>query len=376
MSKILSTILEKAPPRLSNNAEQLSSFITSNIDVEEMRGKRGADFGSTQFYQIRVKPREKLTDLNSILLDIERLLKTEQAKKLGISEVQINQRSRNSGKYSSVSFHQQDGIDYDIVVAHGANRGEAFEKNLLLKMDNLVAGIDSTEEALAAFAALEKIDPVFKLENIAGVSARHGSVQRSGDLSPEETGKIIADIVVELKNGDKKYISVKNKEGSTVAQFGISKAFSDDLKVNTGSQEWKNWIEPFGLDAAKIEEGLLAAQEGTDLDWSDIDKTEVHLNKNSAVHKIMQKLWGANYYYLRESNHGFKALKIDTDFVSNTLLSNLKVTEVRYPSRARKQITIYLESDSMKFKIEIRNPRGKGSARPTQIQLVIMKSYM
>lgn len=376
MSKILSTILEKVSPRFSNNAEQLSSFITSNIEVEEMRGKRGADFASTNFYQIRVKPREKQTDLNSILLDIEQLLKTEQAKNLGISEVQINQRSRNSGKYSSVSFHQKDGIDYDVVIAHGANRGEEFEKNLLLKMDNLVAGVDSTEEARAAFAALEKIDPEFKLENIAGVSARHGSVQRSGDLSPEETGKIIADIVVELKNGDKKYISVKNKEGSTVAQFGISKAFSDDLKVNTASQEWKNWIEPFGLSAAKIEEGLQAAQAGTDLDWSDIDKTEVHLDKNSAVHKIMQKLWGANYYYLRESNHGFKALKIDTDFVKNTLLSNLRVTEVRYPSRARKQITIYLQSDSMKFKIEIRNPRGKGSARPTQIQLVIMKSSM
>jgi hypothetical protein len=87
----------------------------------------------------------------------------------------------------------------------------------------------------------------------------------------------------------------------------------------------------------------------------------------------MEKMWGSDYYYLRQTSGGFKALKIDKEYIDSEILSGLKVTEIRYPSKARKQINVYLESDSMNFKLEARNPRGKGDVRPTQIQLTIMK---
>lgn len=370
--KIIDLILERAAPQVTSGAEILSQFITGGVDVDEMRASRGGRFSETQFYQIRVKPRDKATELETILTNLEKFLTSAKAKKMGISEVQVNQNSRNSSKYSSVSF-SFGGNDYDIVVAKGGNKGENFEKKLLLDMNNLAAGIDSSDEATAAFAALQKVDPVFKLSNIASVSPRTGTTQRSGSMSPEETGKIIADIIVKLKKGGERYISVKNKDGSTLAQFGLSKAFKDDLSVDTKSEEWKSWIEPFGLDPKKIEEGLKSARDGTELPFPDIEKMDDKVKKTSQVYKIMQKMWGANYYYLRETKGGFKAFKVDSDFVDNELLKNLKVTEVRYPGPSRKQITMYLESDSMKYKVEFRNPRGRGSVKPTQIQLIIMK---
>jgi hypothetical protein len=367
-----SLLQERAPMQISAAADILSAFITSSLPVEEMRKKRGADFGTTKFYQIRVKPIDRSVELSFVLDQIMQLLKSSKAKQFGITEIQQNDRSRNSSKYSSVSFNSG-GFDFDIVVAFGANKGETFEKDLLLKMDNLVAGVDDSEEAKLAFKALEGVDPIFKMSNILGVSARSGTTQRSGDLSPEEAGKIIADVVIDLKKGGKKYISVKNKRGTTVAQFGISKAFSDSLKINQDSAEWKTWLKPFNLDLAKIEEGLVAARDGKDVKWSDVDTQTIPIKKTSPIYKIMEKMWGSDYYYLRQTSGGFKALKIDKEYIDSEILSGLKVTEIRYPSKARKQINVYLESDSMNFKLEARNPRGKGDVRPTQIQLTIMK---
>lgn len=366
-----SLLQERAPMQISGRADVLAAFITSSMPVEEMRKKRGADFATTKFYQIRVKPIDRSVELSFVLDQIMQLLKSAKGKQFDVTEVQQNQKSRNSSKYSSVSFNSG-GFDFDIVVAFGANKGESFEKDLLLKMDNLVAGIDDSEEAKLAFQALERVDPIFKMSNILGVSARSGSTQRSGDMTPEEAGRIIADVVVDLKKGGKKYISVKNKRGTTVAQFGISKAFSDDLKVNQDSAEWKTWLKPFGLSVSRIEEGLVAARDGKKVTWPDVEVTTIPIKTSSPIYKIMEKMWGSNYYYLRQTTDGFKALKIDKEYVDSQLLSGLKITEIRYPCKERKQINIYLESDSMRFKLEARNPRGKGDVRPTQIQLTIM----
>lgn len=370
---LIKIITEKAPSQITAMAEIIVSHLTSGLPISEMRAKRGADFSSTKFYQIRVKPSKPgEKNIDEVLKEVFGYLKSPKSKKLGINEIQINEKSRNSSKYSSVSFKIGD-VDYDIVVAMGGNKGESFEKDMLIKMDNLVAGIDTSAEAREAFLALEKIDSSFKISNIAAVSARSGSTQRSGDMSPEETGKIIADITVKLKNNQERYISLKNKSGSTIAQFGISKAFTDDLKVNTKSDEWKNWISPFNLDVSKIESGLQAAATGEDLEWEDIVSVDISVLPTSKIFKLLEKLWGSEYYYLREKTTGFFAMKVDSDTLKNKILHKLKVTEIRYPSKDRKQINIYLESDSTKLKVEMRNPRGKGSVKPTQIQLTLMK---
>lgn len=374
MSLFLSIVSERAPTEAIAGADIISALLTSKVEVEEMRGKRGADFSSTNFYQIRVKPKHADAELTGLLNKIQSVVKAE-SKKYGFSEIHINQISRNSSKYSSVSF-KWSGVDYDIVVAAGKNKGESFEKELLLKLDNLISGHSSSEEAESALAALQQVDPSIKLSNILSITPRSGSTQRSGDMSPEETGKIIADIIIKLKKGGERYISIKNMAGATVAQFGVAKAFTDDLHVVTASEEWKNWLEPFGLDSKKLEEGMQACAAGEELAWADIVTMNNPVKPGSKLFQIFEKLWGLNYIYLREKPGGFFAMNVNKDSIDNVILKNLRITEIRYPCKARKQVTITAESDAMKFRIEIRNPRGKGAIKPTQIQLSIAKSFI
>ena len=370
MRTLLQIVNERAPTPVIKAADIVASYLVSTLPIEEMRSNRGKDYDATTFYQIRVKPKEKGTALPEILASMEAFLKSSASKKFGISDVEVNSKSRNSSKYSSVSFDYQ-GATYDAVVALGGNKGEDFEKDLILKMDLLIAGEESaeTEQAAAAFAALEAIDKSFRRSNIKSVSKRSGSTQRSGDMSADDIGKIIADIIIELKNGDKKYISLKNSDGGTVANFGVAKAFTEDLKVNTASDEWKNWIAPLGLDPKKIEQGLQASQDQTELPFDDIEKVDKKMTKTSAVYKLLQKMWGANYYYLREKKDGFQAMKIDSDYVENELIKDLRITEIRYPSMDRKQVTVSLVSASKKYKVEIRNSKGK--IRPTELKFGI-----
>jgi hypothetical protein len=365
-------LLERAPTEAVKFADIAATALVADLGVEEMRKKRGADYDTTKYYQVRVKPKDKAQPLEDVLKHIEAYLKKNQ-KKLGIKRVQINPRSFNSGKYSSVSF-EYSGIDFDVVVAAGANKGENFEKELLLKMDNLVAGVEGSTEAEKAFAALLKVDKTFKIANIETVVPRSGGTGRSGDMSPEEIGKTIADIIVKMKKGPDRYISVKNRKGSTLAQFGVSKAFNDDLSINTAAAEWKHWLQPFGLDPKKVQDGLIAASTGIQQPWSDVETPNQVLKPGSPAYKVIEKMWGSNYYYLRETADGFKAFHITPEFVRDVLMKGLKITEVRYPSPARKQINIYLENEAARYKLEVRNPRGKGEVRPTQIQLTLQRS--
>lgn len=365
-------LLERAPVEAVKFADLVATAIMGDLDVEEMRKKRGADFDTTKYYQLRVKPKVKDTPLETVLGNIESYLK-KNASNLKIKRIQINPRSFNSGKYSSVSF-EFGGMDFDIVVAAGANKGETFEKDLLIKMDNFVADVDSSDEAKKAFDAIAKADPKFKLDKVETIVPRSGKTGRSGDMTPEQIGKTIADIIIKMKDGSERYVSVKNRKGATLAQFGVSKAFNDNLSINAGSEEWKNWLGPFGIDPKKVEAGLKAAQDGTDLPFDDVEQPNKLLKPGSQAYKIIEKMWGSNYYYLRETAYGFKAYNITPEFVRDTLLKGLKITEIRYPSSARKQINIYLENDAARYKLEVRNPRGKGSVRPTQIQLTLQRS--
>jgi hypothetical protein len=363
-------LAERAPTEFSVGAAILVEFILANASVVELRNKRGACYDDTKFYQIRVKSSDKSVEKETVLKVIEKLLKSVKAVKMGINDVQINPRSRNSGKYSSISF-DFNNKDYDIVIAQGANKGEDFEGDMLLKMDNLVAGIEGSEQAQAAFAALAEIDDCFAFDNIAGVSKRSGSTQRAKGVSIEEMGKIIADIIIELKNGDKKNISLKNKTGATVANIGVGKAFNPDLTVNTKSDNWIEWLAPFKLDPARITAGLQAYESQSEIETPDSDTVEKKITKSSPVFKIMQKLWGSDYYYLREKGKSFVALKIDREYVDNQLLKNLKITEIRYPYMGRKQISIYLESATKKFSIEIRN--SAGNIKPSEMKFRVMR---
>lgn len=367
--KVYELLMEKAPPAMSAMAAVIANFISNNMkDVEEMKNNRGAKYDDSQYYQLRIKPTRKDYKFAEVQADLAKLLKSAKAKKeINASKVVMNDLSPNSGKFSSVSFNIGTA-QYDIVIAAGGNKGEAFEKDLLKKLQDAHSNDDikSSKDAEDALTALGEVDEDITLDNIKSIDARTGSTKRSGDMSPKETGHIIADIVITLKNGSKKYVSVKNSEGSTIANFGVAKAFNDDMSVNTDSTEWKSWLAPIGLDPKKIEQGLLAYDSGEAVDFDPIEKPNKKFAKTSAVYKLLHKLWGSDYIYLRHKGKKFQAMLVDDDYIHGELLKNLTITEIRYPAPGRKQVTVYLTTDGKKYKIELRN--SKGATRPTEMK--------
>ena len=364
-------LLEKASTEMTTMAGIISTFITSsNIGVTEMRANRGEKFAQTGLYQLRVKPDDKDADPAELLAALEKLLKSSAAKKLKIANVTLQELSPNSSKFSSVSI-QCAGMDYDIVLAKGANKGENFEKDLMLKMSNMaIAGIDD-QEALVAFEALNGVDPSITISNVQSVVPREGATKRGIDTPLKETGKIIADIIIKLKNGEKRYISVKNSTGKTVAGMGVAGAFTDDLKVNTNSIEWKTWFKPFNVDPDKIEAGLQAYIKGTDVKFDVNETPNQKIKHGSPAYRILERMWGIDYIYLRQMGKKFKAEIIDEDTLKNSLLKNLTVTRIAYPNKTSKQLSIYLESDAATYKIEARNP--KGEVKPKDFKLILTK---
>lgn len=348
---------------MSRFAESTVNQLSSIIPIVEMRANRGSKYKATNYYQIRIKPVVKDTPLGAILETVKA--------NLNFTDVLINKRSVNSGKYSSVSFSHADK-QFDIVVARGANKGESFEKELLEKMQaTLVEQIDPL--AALAFEALREVDPEIQIENISSIIPRTGKTNRSSsNITPAEAGAIIADMVINTKCGNKKFISVKNSSGATVANFGISKAFNDDLTVNDMSEEYAGWLAPFELDLNKITEGLLAARDKVDVSFATTEKMCKEIPVDSPVYKIMERMWGSDYIYLREQNKGFKALNITKQYIDECMLKNLVITEIAYPYKDRKQISVYLESTTSKFKIEVRNTSG--GLKPMQINMKVMKT--
>lgn len=363
-------LLEKAPTNMVKFVDIFMPFLKSGLDVEEMRNSRGSEFARTESYQIRIKPTTAIA-LPELLEQAEKFLKAK-GKQLGIGNVVVNRSSPHSSKYSSIEFTVGES-KYDLVFALGGNAGESFEKELLGAMQDFVAG-EFNELADAAFNALDEADDELALTNIVEVKARTGKTNRSGDTPPDEVGKIIADIIIVTNDGEEHYISVKNKKGQSVGQFGMSAAFKKDLKVDTSTKEWESYAAPFDLDVNRIEHGLEAYVDGVDI-GPNTDTDTVSIPKKSKVYDVLRSLWGSGYIYLRHTGDSFKAFKVDKDYVDNQLLKNLKVTEIRYPNMDRKQITIFISSDSTKYKLEMRNPRGGPTEiAPTQAQLVVISS--
>ena len=370
--KVTELLFEKAPLNAAKNAHIIASEILPLIKgTEEMRANRGSKYDESNVYQLRIKPTDKALKLDDILTSTEKVLKSASVKKLGVTDVKMQEMSPNSAKYSSVSF-KYGGFEYDIVVALGGNKGEDFEKALLKKMQNHHAGIDTSDEAQQALDALREIDEDINPKNILKIEARAGSTKRSDADSLEKTGETIADIIITLKKGGKRFISLKNAEGSTVANFGIGDLFNDDLTLNSKSSKWKEVIDPFGLEPLKMEEGFMAYRDGAEVSFNPVQKLNKKLPKTSAAYKLLKKLWGEGYLYLRQKGKSFEAMSVDADYVDNTLLKNLTVTEIRYPDSSRKQVTIYLTSASKKYKIELRNSKGK--IKPTEMKFGIMSS--
>lgn len=359
-------LLEKAPLAFTSPAASLVKFIISKLPFQEIGSYRGKYFDESGIYQLRFKPNAPSpTDVDDLLA----FLRSKEAKSIGITKVGDVSPSQNSGKYKGIPFTYMN-MPYEAIIGSGQNQGEKFEKEVLKSIQDYLDG-DYNELANKVLTALDKLDlDDFSVDDIKEAKARTGSTHRAS-ATPEEMGKIIADIILVMDDGSEIYLSVKNEIGTTVGQLGLANTFSQDYSIDTTSAQYKQLIKPLHLSAKKIKDGFIAYENGETLKGQTVTSSDA---EEEELATLLKGFFGVGYIYLREKGDKFIATEIDHDFLDNKLFNGLKITEIRYPEPGRKQISIFLNSNSTKFKLEIRN--AKGGIVPAQIQLQILSTTL
>lgn len=347
----------------------LVEYLTINTGTEEMRAKRGVNRKVSGLFQIRLKSKDLQTERTVLFDKMLEHVSSEQSKILGITDIQTHVISPNSGSLSSISF-TLDNKKYDIVIARGKNKGEKFEKHLLLEIKKYLRG-EKSELGESAILSLEQCNRIFAFDNILDIEERTGSTKRNINTDIELTGKIIGDYTMSLRSGGAQFISVKDTNGRYFANFGAGGLCDKSLVINTDCLAWKELLVHFGLSANKFSAGLQAKANDLDLPFNETEILSVPCGADTHVYRIMKAALGINYFYLRKMGTGFRVYHMSEKFLEENLLKNLKITQLRYPFRHRKYCGIALESDTSKFLIDIRNAGNKHDLRPSAIRFSI-----
>lgn len=376
-------LLEKSN---ATTAAGLASIVADQLmpkipDFKEI-GARGAKSKKTGVYQIRIAPKNPYDEI-----DTDALFKRVKAALSKISIIEkkdINDkmdRAATSGKYYSAGF--KIGTQrFEIVFAKGANEGEKFENDIIDKLISMHSsdGIDGTRDAEILIKRLNEVNKRINLDNILAVKRRSGATNRASVKSAEEAGSIIADTILEMKDGKGPiYLSLKNDDGDTIANFGISGAFNKDFSVNKKSPYWKLLVSPLPLDFEKIAKGLKA--------YVPQDKRHTGSNKINTIKydvvptspklserfkNVLMLMLGADYIYVKKKGNDFHCVDMVESSIKSEILNKLKVVKIRYPHAARKQVSIVMAGpDSGKYILELRNTRS--GIIPTQLNLKYTK---
>lgn len=342
----------------------------SDLDLSIMKLGKTTNRHGVLNIEFRVKsPITNADDQLSLLKELK--------ERLGIilteKELTKNKLSPNSGRYSSIAF-KKDGELVDLVVATGANRGETFEKQLLQDLQKFHMEGISTGMVDDLLLQLEKVDDTFKIGDIKRISGGAGGRRYRAHLPPEDHGPIIADIIIETTDGEERYLSVKNPRGNTLANLGGTRAaFHDDTFALRKSQQLTRLLTDLGVNLTWLSQGLRAYRDDKVVPFNAKIATNNQVDPRSNAWKFFVRAWGYNYFYVRQVGDGFKIFHVNKDGLSSSLLKNLRVDLIYYPSKDSKQLSVHLSSDGADYKLEVRNPHGPGQIIPTDTKLVIKR---
>lgn len=344
----------------------LEQFVRGQ-QLDVMRGGRTTNNYGQRNVELRVKRQTSIQKVSSPILlqqlhdqlmiidDIEDLL--------------IHDTSPNSGRFSSVGF-SYGGEAYDIVLADGGNHGHVFENQIIRDLISVVFKNGSNAKALALLDSLEKADTTFNRNSVHYIHDRKGLTHRSF-LEPIDTGRVIADVIFEMDDGSDRYVSLKSSTGSTLANFGVGKNIDKQtFEIDMGSR-LGYILQSFNVNCGKVAAGL----RNYNVDNSPIhhDVMNWRLSLSSDAYDLLVRSWGLNYFYAREIKDGFQTFNVDLKTITSKLLSDLVVTEVRYPYSKSKQLEIKVENDVAAYAIDLRNARGGTNICPTELKVRLTK---
>ena len=358
--------------KLGNFFNQILEPYNYQVASGNLAGRPGKTVKSVREYRLQLIDKNKNTS-EKLISDLGTILKS--ASK-DISAVTYNQISPNSSKFPSYSF-TFDGQKFDLVIGRGANEGEKFELNTVTGLATAFSMRKKSSDYADLIQKLNESNDDFAKVEIKSVTQRKGSTRKEG-IPIENLGAIIGDIKLTDATGNDWYISLKDIDGDTFSAYsGAASLFNakGDLQEDSAGAEFLN---AFGVDLNQVQAGF---------DLRNKKKTpRIEIKPKIAslikIKKIFERAWGMNYFYVRKTNEplgllpysrkepGWKVFWIDRANL-NKLASNIKVTNIKYPTLKSKQITIFCENTYQKYVIELRNSsRGE---YPNDIKFKVKK---
>jgi hypothetical protein len=273
-----------------------------------------------------------------------------------------------SGKFDMYEFDTKLFDRVRIILSGGGNAGEQYEAEFFNVAKELVGEPnESLPKNLQTLYSKLGIDNT-KLSSDDIQSFRTGDTKRSlNPEGPQDIGKTISDLDITY-NGNTYYISLKNKQGSGIySGANIPWIYEKDGKIiydsskSNSSPSNKLLFKIFNIDSEKIAKGLndYINKTGGTTDWENI-------NINTGLFKnLLASSLGFGYYYVKESGKGdVKVIPLLTAKDALDAVGTIKNTQIKYPSKDTKQVTIKIDTESeifgpSQYILTIRNTSGK-----------------
>ncbi|GEM_PF-2651973 len=335
----------------------LSKKYNFQVSVNSPTGRPAKSNKNQREYRMQLIEKQQDTSKQ-----FEDFLKSKLKQFPNLKSVKFNEISPNSSKFSSFSFFIND-IDVDVVIGRGANRGENFESHSVKKLAEHYLGINKDSEYHALILEMERANPNFKHVVIKGVKQRTGSTKKEG-VPIEKLGEIIGDIVLIDETDKKWYISLKNENGDTFSSYSGAASLFDSNGTLVDTSDGAKFLDAFGVDLNEVQKRF------DERNHKNVIRKHIIVKKSdqNKLKSIFERAWGLNYFYVRKQTKGWNVFWMD-HLMLNKLTNNIRVTDIRYPNKTSKQITIFCETPYKKYIIEIRN--SKGGEYPNDIKFKV-----
>ena len=278
----------------------------------------------------------------------------------------------HSSKSFSMFEFEVDGKPYSFILSGGAgaNKGQAFEDEITLGLENAMEGIEN--DLINQLLNKLNINPQ-DIKNVEQTGGQDTKRTINPEAGPQNRGKTISDVTLETNDGKTYYLSIKNKTGDNIYNGGSVSSITYDNKSNTvsfnknvyNSDKLKvSVFNMFDIDPIKVTDGLNAylKDEGNKPQWEDVDvdKDEIFKFVGSAV--------DYGYYYVREEANGVKVIHLESPEDVAKLIGKITYTKIKYPGKGVKTTNarIGLEDSEQGWRyieVQIRNASG-GIATP------------
>lgn len=295
----------------------------------------------------------------------------QQAKKEVVGIIPPKELQSKSSKFLTFKV-SENGQTFFVVFGLGVfgNEGLSYERQTASEIENYI-------ELGGANEILERLQEITgKLDITKVVKNYHSNPERPLDVIPKNVGPIIADLILNTKQGGDVYISLKNITGKTIASHGVTTSFSEN-------QNSVLYIDGFNLDLLvneldinvnKMLEGLSNYILKVPSTFERMENVLIRYPDN--LKDLICAGYGYGYYLVKETKNGSCEISdLTTIEKLNNYIGDIQSAQLYYPyfqTNTRqgkcKSMNIKITTSKHVFQFVLRNRAG--GIAPNTLELI------